>query len=205
MKKVANRMGLVFAVAAACLMCCLISFSSGQKPEVEVRTITTLEEMRHELSHVQLNTLPTGLELVVVDGGEYLFAPAVGDLAAGMLTGALIPSESGGRRCWPVTLVEDVESRDMIIRDAEGGEAVRLPCDPDYHPDWAFDMLFPLSSHIAHGSRSPCGLYSGRRGPCPRVPPCLLLRNPRCAPRPHRAFRLRRRRCQRKPLHPCQA
>jgi hypothetical protein len=150
MKKVANRMGLVFAVVAACLMCCLISFSSGQKPEVEVRTITTLEEMRHELSHVQLNTLPTGLELVVVDGGEYLFAPAAGDLAAGMLTGALIPSESGGRRCWPVTLVEDFESRDMIIRDAEGGEAVRLPCDPDYHPDWAFDMLFPLSSHIAN-------------------------------------------------------
>ncbi|MEI7946967.1 MAG: putative Ig domain-containing protein [bacterium] len=150
MKKVANRMGLVFAVAMACLMCCLISFSSGQKPEAEVRTITTLEGMRHELAHIQMQTLPTGLGLVIVDGGEYLFAPAAGDLAAGMLPGALIPSESGGRRCWPVTLVEDPESRDTVILDAEGGEAVRLPCDSDYHPSWAFDMLFPLSSHITH-------------------------------------------------------
>ena len=91
MKKVANRMGLVFAVVAACLMCCLISFSSGQKPEAELRTITTLEGMRHELAHVQMDTLPTGLDFVVVDGGEYLFVPAAGDLAAGMLPRALIP------------------------------------------------------------------------------------------------------------------
>jgi hypothetical protein len=150
MKKVANRMGLVFAVVAACLMCCLISFSSGQKPEAEIRMITTLEGMRHELAHVQMQALPTGPGLVVVDGGEYLFAPAADDLAAGMLPGALIPMESGGRRCWPVTLVEDPESRDTVILDAEGGEAVRLPCDSDYHPGWAFDVLFPLSSHITN-------------------------------------------------------
>ncbi len=144
MKKYANRMGLVFAVAGVCLTCCLISLSSGQKPGVENRPLATLADLRRELAYVQMLTLPVGGEPVVVEGGEYLFEPAPGDLDSSLLLGALLPQESGGRRCWPVILVEDPDSRDTIILDAEGGEVVRLPCEPDYDPDWAFDILSPL-------------------------------------------------------------
>jgi hypothetical protein len=144
MKKYADRMGLVFAVAGVCLTCCLISLSSGQKPGAGTRPLTTLADLRRELAYVQMLTLPAGKEPVVVDGGEWLFEPAPGDLDASLLLGALVPMESNGRRCWPVMLLEDPESRDTVILDAEGGEVVRLPCDPDYDPGWAFDILSPL-------------------------------------------------------------
>jgi alpha-tubulin suppressor-like RCC1 family protein len=144
MKKYANRMGLVFAVAGVCLTCCLISLSSGQKPGIETQPLTTLADLRRELAYVQMLTLPIGGEAVVVEGGEYLFEPAPGDLESSLLLGALLPQESGGRRCWPVILVEDPASRDTVILDAEGGEVVRLPCEPDYDPGWAFDILSPL-------------------------------------------------------------
>lgn len=144
MKKYANRMGLVFAVAAMCLTCCLISLSSSHKPGVERRTLASLADLQRELAYVQMLTLPVGEEPVVVDGGEYLFEPAPGDLDALLLLGALVPMESNGRRCWPVMLLEDPESRDTIILDGEGCEVVRLPCDPGYDPGWAFDLLSPL-------------------------------------------------------------
>ena len=149
MKQYANKMGLALCVAAVCLMCCLISFSAGENTETEeIQRLTSLEDMRHELSHIQMFSLPTGLDRVVVDGGTYLFEPTPGDLEAPMFFSLLIPQEAEGLRCWPVTLFEDPESRDTVVLNAEGSEAVRLPCDPDYNPEWAFDMLFPLSPDI---------------------------------------------------------
>lgn len=149
MKKYANKMGLVLCVAAVCLMCCLISFSAGQNPETEkIQRLTSLEDMRHELSHIQMFSLPTGLDRVVVDGGTYLFDPNPGDLEVPLFFSLLIPQEAEGLRCWPVTLFEDPESRDTVVLNAEGSEVVRLPCDLDYNPEWAFDMLFPLSPDI---------------------------------------------------------
>lgn len=145
MKKYVNRMGLVLIVAAVCLMCGLISFSAGQKPEAEedVQRITSLEHMRRELSHVQMLALPTSLERVVIDGGAYLFAPSPDDLEAPMLFSLLIPQEVEGRRTWPVTLFEDPESRDTVVLDAEGGEVVRLLCETGYDPGWVFDVFVP--------------------------------------------------------------
>ncbi len=144
MKKYANRMGLVFAVAGVCLTCCLISLFSGQKPGIETRPLATLADLRRELGYVQMLTLPIGGEPAVVEGGEYLFEPDLDDPESSLLLGALLPQESGGWRCWPVILMEDPASRDTVILDAEGDEVVRLPCEPDYDPGWAFDLLSPL-------------------------------------------------------------
>ncbi len=150
MKKYANKMVFVFVGAAVCLMCCRISFSAGQNTEMEeIQRLTSLEDMRQELTHVQMLKLPTDVDRVVVDGGTYLFESTPGDLEAPLFLNMLIPQEAEGRRCWPVTLFEDPESRDTVILNMEGNEAVRLPCVPGYNPGWTFDLLFPLLQGIS--------------------------------------------------------
>jgi len=41
-KKVTDRIGLVSLIAVACIICCLMGFSSGKNPEEKPRRVTTL-------------------------------------------------------------------------------------------------------------------------------------------------------------------
>ncbi len=42
-KKVTDRIGLVSLIAVACIICCLMGFSSGKNPEEKPRRVTTLD------------------------------------------------------------------------------------------------------------------------------------------------------------------